>query len=122
MPPLRTRMPRSPLALILGLAALLLAAVAVSFVVRVHALRNLRATGPSWSFPSRVFSDGVLLVVGRTAPAAYLESELVARHYARVRSRPTAPGTYARVTGGFEGVQVQVREEALLQVVPHQHR
>ncbi len=94
--------PRKTLGLVLGLAAVAIVGIAVAFAVRVNALREQRATGPNWSFPSRVFSDGVSLIVGRTAPDAYLESELAARGYARTRSRPVAPGRYARVPGGFE--------------------
>lgn len=65
------------------------------------ALRAQRATGPNWSFPSRVFSDGVSLTAGRTASDEYLLSQLLARAYVEVPGVPEAPGTYARVTGGY---------------------
>jgi penicillin-binding protein 1B len=92
---------RSALALILGLALVFLAIATLSFVTRLNALRDLHATGPNWSFPSRVFSDGVPFTVGRTAPDTYLESELAARGYVRA-SRPTSPGLYTRTPDGFD--------------------
>jgi penicillin-binding protein 1B len=64
-------------------------------------LRALRATGPNWSFPSRVYSDGVPLLVGRTLPEPYLIAELAARGY-RPASSPVPAGGYAPIPGGFE--------------------
>lgn len=53
-----------------GLAVLTLAALAgfIRLTIDVRALRARHATGPSWSFPSRVYSDGVALAPGARAP------------------------------------------------------
>jgi len=80
----------------------LVAAAGIGFAARLAALRAQRATGPNWSFPSRVFSDGVPLVAGRIAPAAYLDAELSARGYAAVRGQPIQPGTFARIADGYD--------------------
>lgn len=77
-------------------AALLLAGFAgmlVSFGARVSALRDHRATGPNWSFPSRVYSAGVTLAPGRLAPREYLAAQLEARGYRRASGAPV-PGTW----------------------------
>jgi penicillin-binding protein 1B len=76
-------------------ATALVAALA-SFAMQVDALRALRATGPSWSFPSRVFSDGVPLLAERRWPMGYLLDELVARQYMRTSRPIPSPGTYWR--------------------------
>lgn len=89
------------LGLVLGVLALILVALGILFARHVSELRAQRATGPNWSFPSRVFSDAVPLTVGRTAPDEYLRAELKARGYVEVRGSPEAPGTYARGTGGY---------------------
>ena len=87
------------LAVVLAGVGVLLVSEAILFSERVAALRELRATGPNWSFPSRVYSDGVPLVVGRSAPDAYLLAELEARGYREVRGPAAAPGTYSRERG-----------------------
>src|SRR5436190_9913734 len=82
-----------------GILVFLAAASLGSLAVRLHILREQRATGPGWSFPSRVYSDGVSLLVGRTLPEPYLLAELGAREY-----RPSSivqPGTYVRLADGF---------------------
>jgi len=84
--------------------ALLVAGATVSFVhftVGVHALYARHAFGPSWSFPSRIYSDGVGLGPGRALPEGYLRAQLEAREY-RETAAPAAPGEYAAVPGGFE--------------------
>jgi len=93
---------RTAVVLALVGAVVILGALGIGFAARVAALRAQRATGPNWSFPSRVFSDGVPLVAGRTAPAPYLLAELTARGYAEVRGQPIQPATYARIPDGFD--------------------
>ena len=92
---------RRTVILVLGIATVVLVAASIQFTRTVSALRAQRATGPNWSFPSRVFSDAVPLTVGRTVPDEYLLSELQARGYAEVPGSPEAPGTYARGEGGY---------------------
>jgi penicillin-binding protein 1B len=89
---------------LLGLAAFGIATIVafVLFASRVSALRSGRATGPGWSFPSRVYSDGVTLARGRILPASYLVAELDARGYREVGQRPAEAGTYSRDGDTFE--------------------
>jgi penicillin-binding protein 1B len=86
-----------------GLVVLALAALAgfIRLAIDVRALRARHATGPSWSFPSRVYSDGVALRPGRACPGAYVRAQLAARGYREVASAGW-PGEYATVPGGFE--------------------
>jgi penicillin-binding protein 1B len=86
-----------------GLAALTLAALAgfIRLTIDVRALRARHATGPSWSFPSRVYSDGVALTPGRACPGTYLRAQLVARGYREVATA-ARPGEYHAVPDGFE--------------------
>jgi penicillin-binding protein 1B len=82
---------------LLGLTAVLFVlaiAAAVRFAFLVRAFRAHRAVGSSWSFPSRVYSDGVTLTFGQLVPREYLLAELAARGYRRVAAAPEAPGTY----------------------------
>ena len=81
---------------LLLIGAILLGTVSayVPFSMRVTALREGRATGPSWTFPGRVYSDAVPLIVGRMLPVEYLEAELDARGYRQVPA--------ARRPGSFE--------------------
>src|SRR5947207_6583192 len=89
-------------ALLLMLASLALVVAMVQFAQTVFALRAQRATGPNWSFPSRVYSDAVPLTVGRTASDAYLRSELAAREYVEASGSPEAPGNYVWSPGRFD--------------------
>ena len=93
--------PRTTLLVVVG--AFVLLSLAGIFVLgnRVHALRSQRATGPNWSFPSRVYSDRVVLERGRALPEAYLVAQLRARDYRQVATDPP-PGTFRRVPGGLE--------------------
>jgi hypothetical protein len=86
-----------------GLVVLALAALAgfIRLAIDVRALRARHATGPSWSFPSRVYSDGVALRPGRACPGTYVRAQLAARGYREVASAGW-PGEYATVPGGFE--------------------
>jgi len=88
-----------------ALAGLVLLAVGalVGFVrlaLEVRSLRERHATGPSWSFPSRVYSDGVALAPGRACPAPYLRAQLAARGYREV-AIASRPGEYQAVPDGF---------------------
>ncbi|HKQ57591.1 MAG TPA: transglycosylase domain-containing protein [Candidatus Eisenbacteria bacterium] len=86
-------------------AAILALVLVVAFIVfstRVSALQSGHEAGPSWSFPARVYSDGVTLAMGRILPADYLTAQLEARGYRVVRGRPTEPGTFARDRETFE--------------------
>jgi len=78
------------------------AGLLVHFSTRVYAFRSLRAEGPAWSFPSRIYSAGVPLEPGRIAPYAYLIAELRARGYRPDRAPLRRPGTWAQATGGME--------------------
>lgn len=98
---IRRRDRRTITTLVLAALAVILLGSGIQFSRTVAALRAHRATGPNWSFPSRVFSDGVSLEAGRTAPDEYLRAQLRARRYLEVRGTPEAPGTYARVRGGW---------------------
>ena len=86
-----------------GLVVLALATLAgfVHLAIEVRVLRARHATGPSWSFPSRVYSDGVALAPGRACPETYLRAQLEARGYREVATAG-APGEYATVPGGLE--------------------
>ena len=88
---------------IVGISAVLLLFVAPlgALALRLQQLRSLRATGPGWSFPSRVYSDGVILPTGRTLPEPYLLAELTAREY-RAVTGPVRPGQYRRLSDGYE--------------------
>jgi len=77
-------------------------AALVRFAGQVQALRERRAAGPSWSFPSRVYSDGLPLVPGRPLPPDYLEARLERRGYRRANPPLGRPGTYAATPGGLE--------------------
>jgi penicillin-binding protein 1B len=73
-----------------------------NIAARVHALRDMTAVGPSWSFPARLYSAGLALVAGEEIPASYLERELAVRGYMRVLRGPVPIGAYAVAPGGFE--------------------
>jgi penicillin-binding protein 1B len=85
----------------LGLLTLVALLGIAHLAVAVRHLRARHAIGPSWSFPSRIYSDEVSLVPGRALPEGYLRSQLEARAYRQVPSA-AAPGEYAAVPGGFE--------------------
>jgi penicillin-binding protein 1B len=88
--------------LLLAAAALVLLVTAVLFGRRVADLRSAHATGPGWSFPSRVYSDDVPLVPGRVLPVEYLIAHLAARDYREVSGGATVAGTFARNGETFE--------------------
>lgn len=95
-PPRRRRMPPlARIAAVAALALLLLVALAYArFTSALEALRAGRVASPGWSFPSRVYSDGVPFVPGAPLPPTYLEAELAARGYRRIEGRPVVPGTW----------------------------
>ena len=84
-----------------GLIVFLVGCSLGGLAVRLQALRAQHATGPGWSFPSRVYSDGVTLLAGRTLPEPYLLAELAARAY-RLEPAGVQPGTYRPVADGYE--------------------
>src|SRR6266487_2785588 len=91
------------MALGLGLFLFVLALVGFArFAAQVQSLRARHATGPGWSFPSRVYSDGVPFLPGRPLPARYLALQLEARGYRETRPPAAQPGTWARTTRGVE--------------------
>ena len=83
-------------------SAVVVAGLLVHFSTRVYAFRSLRAEGPAWSFPSRIYSAGVTLEPGRVAPYPYLVAELRARGYRADRAPLRRPGSWARTAGGIE--------------------
>jgi penicillin-binding protein 1B len=84
-------------AVVLGLVV-----VFILFANRVAALWSCHASGPSWSFPSRVYCDDVPLVAGRVLPAQYLIAQLEARGYRAVPEPALAAGTFSRRGDVFE--------------------
>jgi penicillin-binding protein 1B len=92
---------RSALLAALGVAALATGIGFVRLAIDLRALRARHAFGPSWSYPSRVFSDGLDLVPGRALPPAYLRAELEARGYVEA-DVPGEPGTFHEGAGSFE--------------------
>src|SRR5258706_3232854 len=72
----------------------------IAFSVRVRDLRAHRATGPGWKFPSRVFSDDVVLTPGRVLPRSYLLAELAARGYQPAGSTGDRPGSFIELPDG----------------------
>ncbi len=85
-------------------AALLLLVVGVlfvRFVLEVHRLRDRLATGPGWSFPSRIYSDALAIEPGRTLPIDYLRAELEVRGYREVDA-PEEPGEWTKREDGAE--------------------
>ncbi|MEO5616844.1 MAG: transglycosylase domain-containing protein [Candidatus Eisenbacteria bacterium] len=85
-----------------AIAALVLIGSGIQFARKVFALRDQRAAGPNWSFPSRVYSNGVPLVINAVASVAYLKSELAARQYVEEPSLSMTPGRYTRAPDGFD--------------------
>ncbi len=69
---------------------------------RLHAMRELRATGPGWSFPSRLYSADLPLTPGDGTPPDALLRQLEARGYQRVARSPAAPGEFVTGDGTFE--------------------
>ncbi len=91
-------------ALLVIVAALLALGAAgfARFAVQVHAFHERRAAGPGWSFPSRLYSDGVELVTGRHLPMSFLQRHLDARDYRRTSAPARVPGTWAPSGRGVE--------------------
>jgi len=87
-----------------GIAALALLALLgwARFVWQVHEFRDRRATGPSWSYPSRVWSDGLLLAEGVPLPTRRLREHLRMRGYRDVGWRAPRPGEYVQRGSRFE--------------------
>ncbi len=87
---------------VLAVAALLVLVGMARFVWQVHEFRDRRATGPAWSFPSRVWSDGLLLAEGAPLPVRRLREHLEMRGYRNVASRAPRPGEWVERGGRFE--------------------
>ncbi|MEO5987553.1 MAG: transglycosylase domain-containing protein, partial [Candidatus Eisenbacteria bacterium] len=83
------------LLLLLGVCAVPFA----RFAVQVRAFAARRATGPAWSFPSRLWSDALVLERGRPLPEGYLREHLEMRGYHQVRT-PRMPGEWAPASAG----------------------
>jgi penicillin-binding protein 1B len=90
----------------LGLAALVLVLGFIGFALRLGALRERRATGPSWVFPARVYSDGFVLEPGRECSERALRAQLAARGYRSAFFRVSHPGQFRE---GFEGFEILLR-------------
>ncbi len=117
-----------------GLFVLIAGAGFARFVTKVHAMRARTASGPAWSFPSRVYSAGVTLIEGRPLPLDYLRAQLEARDYRTDPPPLVDPGTYwmsgARVeiflrgfdeadpagSGGPQHVRLRIERGQLLEV------
>jgi penicillin-binding protein 1B len=72
-----------------------------AFARRVHELRAMRAVGPSWIFPSRVYSSDRSLADGQQISPAQLVAQLRARGYRPAAAPLSRPGTYAPQAGGL---------------------
>jgi penicillin-binding protein 1B len=94
--------PRSIVLLAILALAIASAIGCVNFSRKVHALRLRHATGPGWSFPSRVYADGVALVAGRTAPRSWLVAHLIERGYREASAPFSEPGCYRSTASGLE--------------------
>ncbi len=100
-PPAAPRRVRRRWLVVLGALVALAIALLVPLVLRIRALADRHATGPSWSFPARVWSADLPLVRGALAPASYLRAELAARGY---RESPVlrAPGDWTPRADGAD--------------------
>src|SRR5437867_3988661 len=87
---------------VLGFLVLTGLILLIPLAARVDALRARRATGPSWSFPSRLYTAGLPFVPGRPLPFDYLRRQLAVRGYRQVGREPREPGTWAIGTRGIE--------------------
>ena len=85
----------------LALVALTGVVLLIPLAARLDALRARRATGPSWSFPSRLYTAGVPFLEGRPLPFEYLRRQLAIRGYRQVGFEPREPGTWAVGTHGI---------------------
>jgi penicillin-binding protein 1B len=99
--PGKGRATRRSLLLALGIAVFALGAGFAAFAQRVHELRSMRAVGPSWIFPSRVYSSDRSLADGQQISPAQLVAQLRARGYRPAPAPLTRPGTYALQRDGL---------------------
>src|SRR6185369_4327195 len=74
----------------------------IPLAIRLDALRARHAVGPSWAFPSRLYTAGLPFIPGRPLPLPYLRRQLAVRGYRQVGGTPRSPGTWATVPGGVE--------------------
>src|SRR5262245_32929827 len=85
-----------------AIAVAVVAFLAGLFGGRRHAMRELRATGPGWNFPSRLYSADLPLGPGDETPPEVLVRQLEARGYHRVADSPVRPGEYRVGESAFE--------------------
>lgn len=89
--------------LALAVVVLIAGAAFARFAVQVRAFAEHRATGPAWAFPSRVWSDALVLERGRVLPDGFLRDHLELRGYRQVGAA-RAPGEWTPIAGCFEVV------------------
>jgi len=101
-PPSRPR-PRLRWLVAAGVALVVAVALFVPLALRIRALAARHATGPSWSFPARVWSASLPLDVtpGTPLPLDHLRAELEARDYRQVAA-VSAPGEWSPRPDGLE--------------------
>ena len=87
-----------------GMAVLVLVLVGawLSFVVRLDALRELRTTGPGWSFPSHLYTADLPLKAGTPLAADPVLRQLAARGYQRVERTAPRPGEFVALPNTLE--------------------
>jgi penicillin-binding protein 1B len=90
----------------LALVVVMLVVLTVLFVTRLRALRDLRATGPGWSFPSRLYTADFPLLPNAEVPPDLLRRELEIRRYRESTSSTPAPGEYVL---GYSDVEIGLR-------------
>src|SRR5262249_22907019 len=93
---------------LLVLAALALTAAAVGAAAAFHVLRRLDAelvekvNGRRWNFPSRIYSDAVLIYPRLDGPAAGLIERLQRLNYRAADSEPLRKGDFRRTPTGVD--------------------
>ena len=91
-----------------GLAGILLAAIAVIWVVHLDRVVTREFQGRLWSIPARVFAAPLELYAGAPISANDLELELRRLHYRRGDSA-SGPGLYRRTGNAFDLAARRVR-------------
>ncbi len=74
----------------------------LSFTARVMALREMRTTGPGWSYPSRLYSADLPLTAGARLFADPLLRQVEVRGYRRVAGQAVAPGEFTSLSNAIE--------------------
>jgi penicillin-binding protein 1B len=91
-----------------GLAGILLAAIAVIWVMHLDRVVTREFQGRLWSIPARVFAAPLELYAGAPISANDLEQELRRLHYRR-GDPASGPGTYRRIGNAFDLAARRVR-------------